>query len=200
MGIDIRDGWQFECINCALCIDACDEIMIKVERPIGLIGYDSEAAVQAREAGRKPTYRFIRPRTIYYAVALAVVSVLMAWGLATRAPSELHVVRDRNPLFVRLHDGSIRNGYTLKISNRTFLPQTYRVTFQGVAAPLLKTPGEPAARDHLDVTVDPDTVRAVRVFVSAQAQAQAMTPSAFALASGGKTFPAKTVFISEGAS
>lgn len=28
-GIDIRDGDQLECINCALCIDACDSVMKK---------------------------------------------------------------------------------------------------------------------------------------------------------------------------
>ena len=50
MGIDIRDGAQLECINCGLCIDACDAIMRKVERPRGLIGYDTDAAVAARVA------------------------------------------------------------------------------------------------------------------------------------------------------
>ena len=197
MGIDIRDGSQLECINCGLCIDACDEIMVKVERPTGLIGYDTDAAVLAREAGRKPVYRLVRPRTIYYAAALAIVSVLMVWGLATRETMDLHVVRDRNPLFVRLHDGSIRNGYTLQVSNRTFEPKVYRVTFSGAASAVLKTPGAPAARDHVDVAVDPDSVRAVRVFVSAPAPEEAMTHAAFTLSADGKVTTVKTVFISD---
>ena len=48
MGIDIRDGPQLECIHCALCIDACDEIMDKVERPRGLIAYDTDRAIWRR--------------------------------------------------------------------------------------------------------------------------------------------------------
>jgi len=197
MGIDIRDGGQLECINCALCIDACDEIMIKVDRPTGLIAYDTDAAVDAREAGRKPTYKLLRSRTVFYAVALALVSTLMIWGLLRRAPDDLHVVRDRNPLFIRLHDGAIRNGYTLKISNRTFEPRTYTVAFAGVPGAALKTPGEPAA-DQLAIAVEPDSVRAVRVFVSAPAAAtsQAMTPVAFKMRDGDRTTNVKTVFIS----
>lgn len=40
-GIDIRDGLQPECIGSTACVDACDDIMTKVERPKGLIRYDS---------------------------------------------------------------------------------------------------------------------------------------------------------------
>ena len=196
MGIDIRNGSQLECINCALCIDACDEIMLKVDRPTGLIAYDTDAAVDAREAGRAPVYRLIRPRTIYYAVALAIVSTLMLWGLSHRQSMDLHVVRDRNPLFVRLHDGSIRNGFTLKISNRTFEPRTYRVGFTGIQGAMLKTPGEPSARDSLTVAVEPDSVRAVRVFVSAPQPAAAMANAAFSIGADGRTQAVNTVFIS----
>ena len=57
----------------------------------------------------------------------------MLYGLTHRSPVDLHVVRDRNPMFIRLHDGSIRNGFTLEVSNRTLQPQTYRITFAGPA-------------------------------------------------------------------
>ena len=198
MGIDIRDGSQLECINCALCIDACDEVMIKVGRPTGLIAFDTDAAVDAREQGRKPDYRLIRPRTIYYAVALTLVSGVMLWGLLHHRVVEMRVVRDRNPMFVRLHDGSIRNGYTLKISNRTLEPQTFHVAFSGVAGATLKTPGEPVERGELTVPVDADSVQAVRVLVSApQASlSQAMTQAAFRLHAPGVVESERTVFIS----
>jgi cytochrome c oxidase accessory protein FixG len=198
MGIDIRDGSQLECINCALCIDACDEIMLKVGRPTGLIAYDTDAAVDTREAGRQAVYRLIRPRTIYYAAALAIVSVLMGYGLTHHRVMELHVVRDRNPLFVRLHDGSIRNGYTLKISNRTLEPQTFQVAFSGVPGTVLKTPGEPVSRSELSTTVDADGEGALRLFVIAPASAttQAMTPAAFRIRSKDGAETEKTVFIS----
>ncbi|HKD47670.1 MAG TPA: cytochrome c oxidase accessory protein CcoG, partial [Rhizomicrobium sp.] len=53
MGIDIRDGAQLECINCGLCIDACDDVMHRVGRPKGLIAYDTEANVLRRLKGEK---------------------------------------------------------------------------------------------------------------------------------------------------
>ncbi len=196
MGIDIRDGSQLECINCGLCIDACDEIMLKVGLPTGLIAYDTDAAVLAREAGKAPVYRLVRPRTIFYGVALAVVSVLMVWGLLLRQATDLHVVRDRNPLFIRLHDGQVRNGYTLKISNHSFQPATYRLSFSGVPGALLKTPGEPAERSGLEIAVEPESVRAVRVLVAAPVQPDPMAPAAFRLEAGGKSRTVATVFIS----
>jgi cytochrome c oxidase accessory protein FixG len=197
MGIDIRDGAQLECINCGLCIDACDEIMAKVERPKGLIAYDTDAAVAARQAGRPARYRFLRGRTAYYAVALAVVSGLMVWGLATRQPLALHALRDRNPTFVRLHDGTIRNGYTLKIANHGFQPAPVDIRFTGVPEARVTRPGETAA-ETLRVTVAPNQVEAVRVFVSARPEgltAQSL-PGAFEIHSGAAAARARTVFLS----
>ncbi|HEX2817541.1 MAG TPA: cytochrome c oxidase accessory protein CcoG, partial [Phenylobacterium sp.] len=133
MGIDIRDGSQLECINCGLCADACDEIMDKVGRPRGLISYDTDAAVAARASGEPAVYKLVRPRTVYYAGALSLVSVLMLWGLTHRSVIDLHVLRDRNPMFVRMQDGSVRDGYTLKIANRSFYAKTFAVRFSGLA-------------------------------------------------------------------
>jgi cytochrome c oxidase accessory protein FixG len=197
MGIDIRNGPQLECINCGLCIDACDEIMIKVGRPQGLIAYDTDAAVADRQAGRPAIYKLLRPRTAFYGVLLAVVAGLMAWGLANRQLVDLHVLRDRNPTFVRLHDGAIRDGYTLKIANRTFRAQTYDVSFAGVPGASLKTPGEAAGRP-LRFEVPANQVRAFRVFVTAKpAQITAPNmPALFEVRGGGEAIRAKTTFLS----
>jgi len=171
MGIDIRDGAQLECINCGLCIDACDEVMHKVERPLGLIAYDTDAAVADREAGRRALYKPVRPRTIFYAAVLSVVSAVMLWGFSQRSPIDLHVLRDRNPTFVILHDGSIRDGYTLKIANRGFADAVAEIRFVGVEGVRLKTPGEPADGQVLTATIPANEVRAVRVFVTAPTSA-----------------------------
>jgi len=198
MGIDIRNGSQLECINCGLCVDACDEIMVKMGRPKGLIAYDTDAAVVSRLEGRKPTYHPIRARTVYYALALTLVSAVMLWGFLQRSPVDLHVLRDRNPTFVRLHDGSIRNGYTLKITNRSFGPQTFTVGLAGIRDATLKTPGESASRGLLTVLVEPDEVRAVRVFVSAPARSlpAANLPVAFTIKSDVGAAEARTNFLS----
>lgn len=171
MGIDIRDGAQLECINCGLCIDACDEVMLKVERPKGLIAYDTDSAVADREAGRKAVYQVIRPRTIFYTLALCLVSGIMLWGLTHRSPIDLQILRDRNPTFVVLHDGAIRNGYTLKIANHAFADATAEIRLVGLPNVRLKTPGEPSDAEVLTALIPANEVRAVRVFVTAPAAA-----------------------------
>lgn len=198
MGIDIRNGPQLECINCGLCIDACDEIMDKVGRPRGLIAYDTDAAVEARSAGKAAVYRLLRPRTILYAAALAVVGGLMVWGLATRPKLDVHVLRDRNPTFVRLHDGAVRNGYTVKIANRTFQEQAYVIAFQGAAGAILKTPGGVARIGAITVTVPANEVRAVRLFVTLPPTALAgdKQQASFRVASPTEAMDAKTTFLS----
>ena len=197
MGIDIRNGPQLECINCALCIDACDEIMKRVGRPAALIAYDTDSAVAERQRGNTPRYKLLRPRTVYYAVALVLVSSLMVWGLLNRTPLDMHVLRDRNPTFVRLHDGAVRNGYTLKIANRGFEPTPVEVRFTGVKDARVRTPGQPAD-DVLRVTLEPNAVTAVRVFVTAQPEALAASslPAAFEVKGSGRTVQAKTTFLS----
>ncbi|MFZ5730466.1 MAG: cytochrome c oxidase accessory protein CcoG, partial [Pseudomonadota bacterium] len=198
MGIDIRNGPQLECINCGLCIDACDDIMGKVGRPKGLIAYDTDSAVAARSRSEKPVYKLVRSRTIYYAVALVLVAAVMAWGFSVRTPLDMHVLRDRNPTFVRLHDGAIRNGYTLKIANRTFEPMTARISFSGVAGVTLKTPGEDATPGPISVTVEPNQVRAVRVLVTAPASAlpSENMPAAFRIEAGDRVSDVSTTFLS----
>lgn len=119
VGIDIRDGAQLECIHCALCIDACDKMMKQVDRPVGLIAYDTDIAVAARAKGQSaPPVRLIRSRTVLYAVLMLVIGALMTFGLMTRASFEVSILSDRSPPFVQLSNGDIRNGYTLKFVNK----------------------------------------------------------------------------------
>ena len=117
-GIDIRDGLQLECIGCSLCIDACDNIMVKVGRPKGLIAYDTDENITRRLDGKKSRYRPIRARTIAYTIILLAVGAVMLWGMAHRSVLDMNVLRDRIPNYVRLSDGSVRNGYTVKILNK----------------------------------------------------------------------------------
>ncbi len=132
MGIDIRNGMQMECIQCALCIDACDEIMDRVERPRGLIGYDTNDNQERRRRGERERFNLIRPRTIVYGVVLLLVAGVMLFALVNRPSTELGVLRDRNPLYVVLSDGSIRNGYSLKLINKDHAPHTFNVAIEGI--------------------------------------------------------------------
>ena len=106
-GVDIRKGLQMDCIQCGLCIDACDGVMAKINRPTGLIGYDTDLNVQRRLEGRPETWRILRPRTLLYAAIIVAVCALMLTGLALRKTVGVSVIHDRNPVYVRLSDGAV---------------------------------------------------------------------------------------------
>ncbi len=167
-GIDIRQGEQLECINCALCIDACDDIMTKVGRPHGLIAYDTLANVARRKGGEKPTYRFVRPRTVLYAVVVAGVGALMLYQLVTRATLALDVIRDRSPPFVRLSNGSVRNDYDVKIINRAYEDREVLVSIDGLEGVVLTSQHARAnGEGQIAVIAEADTVTDVRLHVTA---------------------------------
>ena len=178
--------------------------MAKLGRPRGLIGFDTDAAVACRSRGEKPQYRYVRGRTLYYTAALALVGSLMLYSLLTRSTVNLEVIHDRNPTYVRLKDGSIRNAYTLRISNRGVQPTTYAVTYSGPAGAQLHTIGLTDAADgKVHVVVPPSQVRTLRVFAKVpeeSAQAERL-PATFELTDlkAGERHAVHTVFLSEGA-
>jgi cytochrome c oxidase accessory protein FixG len=168
-GIDIRDGQQLECIGCGLCIDACNAVMDKVGRPRSLITLATFASKTARAAGERPVYRLWRPRVILYVALLMAVGAIMMAAFMTRATVEVNVLRDRTPLFVTLADGAVRNGYTLKILNKTRKEQTYALTLSGVAGATLNVVGlaDEAVDGAAILTGKPDSVASFRVYVTA---------------------------------
>ena len=198
MGIDIRNGPQLECINCTLCIDACDDIMKKIGRPTGLIAFDTDNAVACRSRGEKPAYKLVRGRTLYYAAGLALVGAVMTAGLAGRSTLDLSVMRDRNPTFVRLKDGSIRNGYTLHLSNKAEAARVLHVRLDGIEGAEIRAVGLPEGRD-IAVAIAPGKVRSLRVFAEVPAGRldAASTPATFVLAdpTDGEADRVRTVFL-----
>lgn len=164
MGIDIRNGPQLECIQCALCIDACNEIMDKVDRPRGLIAYTTERNQLSGTAGPRDGLRLIRPRTILYTAVITIVGALMAWAMVSRSDLEVSVLPDRNPLFVTLSDGGIRNGYTVKISNKSQVPRRFKVDIAGIGG--LRTTMVGHDGDIPVIEVDPSDVKALKIFAS----------------------------------
>ena len=164
MGIDIRNGPQLECIQCALCIDACNEIMDKVERPRGLIAYSTERNQAGMSAGPRDGLRLIRARTVLYSAVIMVVVALMLWAMASRTNVEVSVLPDRNPLFVKLSDGGIRNGYTIKISNKSQLPRRFKVEMTGIDELKMSVVGLEGHEPVIEVA--PSDVRALKVFAT----------------------------------
>jgi cytochrome c oxidase accessory protein FixG len=166
MGIDIRDGEQLECINCALCIDACDAVMKRIDLPKGLIGYDTPAIASARAQGLTPQLRLIRPRTIIYSAIIVVVGVIMLVALTTRSDVEMNVLRDRNPLFVKLSDGGIRNRYTVKILNKRHDARQYALKIEGLTNSVVTLAGGAIGETPSGLTVRGDRLRSFRIMVT----------------------------------
>ncbi|MFP3920115.1 MAG: cytochrome c oxidase accessory protein CcoG [Dichotomicrobium sp.] len=163
-GIDIRNGPQLECIQCALCIDACNEIMDKVGRPRGLIAYDTFRNIEAAKRGESAPIRLIRPRTVLYSGLIVLVLGIMTLGLMNKTVLETNVLRDRNPLFIQLADGGIRNRYTVKILNKLYEPRSYTVAAQGLPGAQMEIVGfEGEASPQIEVP--PSDVRALRVYI-----------------------------------
>jgi len=121
-GIDIRNGLQYECIACGACIDGCNEVMDKLGYEHGLIRYTTQNAIDG-----KPS-RVLRPRIFVYGTLLTLLAAGWTWGVLHRKPFIVEVLRDRNALYRVLGDGSVENGYTLKIVNKTDQTVRFAVT------------------------------------------------------------------------
>ncbi len=171
MGIDIRDGQQLECITCALCIDACDSVMDKVGSPRGLISYSTlqDYNASTRDAPKHTGLSsFIRPRTFVYTALWSLVGLAMLYALLTRDRLDINVLHDRNPLAVVLSDGTVRNGYTIKILNMKAEPRTFSVSMEGLIGGSMTLSGnDAAAARSFDLDVAPDVMRSIKVYVSA---------------------------------
>jgi cytochrome c oxidase accessory protein FixG len=198
-GIDIRDGSQLECIGCGLCVDACNTVMARVDRPGWLITFDTQHNQDARAAGQPTTYRLLRPRTILYSLLFATIGVALLWGLALRTTLDLNVLHDRNPLFVTLSDGAIRNGYTLKLLDKTRIGRQLALTVEGLSEPILAGVGNEAeGGDTLFLQSKADDVAGHRVYVrvARDTLTGASTPIRFVVTDllSGETATQDTVF------
>jgi cytochrome c oxidase accessory protein FixG len=199
-GVDIRNGPNLGCIQCGLCIDACDAVMAKIGRPARLIAYDTDLNIKARQEGRQPSYRILRTRTVLYAVIIAVVGAIMTYTLATRRDDGINVLHDRNPLFVRLSDGSVRNAYAIRILNKTHETQNFVLTVSGLGDADVEVIGS-AARSGGDPVIDvgPDQTREFRVLITARQQLapEASIPLTFTIVSskGGTAVSARDHFL-----
>lgn len=132
VGIDIRNGLQYECIGCGLCIDACNNVMDNMHYPRGLIRLTTENAMQKGWVGSSIWRRIARPRVLIYTLILLLLSVAMIVSLAVREPLKVDVIRDRAALARIVGGGKLENVYRLQVMNATEAAQKYEVKVQGL--------------------------------------------------------------------
>lgn len=116
VGIDIRDGLQYECINCGLCVDACDMTMEKFNYDKGLISFKSEQ--QPQNAWKR--------HLGYGGITAITLIAMLVWG-HLRESFEVNIIRDRQALYRVNQEGNIENTFIFKIRNKSTQPQFYQI-------------------------------------------------------------------------
>ncbi|MFT7099363.1 MAG: cytochrome c oxidase accessory protein FixG, partial [Rickettsiales bacterium] len=212
--IDIRDGLQMECIACGLCIDACDNVMEKMGLPKGLIRYDTEIhlannalsnlkaesdyckTTDCKSSEKQTRFKFLRPRTFYYLAILIVTGGLIIMNLSSKSLIKVDVLHDRNPMFVMMSNGDIRNGYDVKISNKTFVDKFYRIEVAGIKYSKIKIENIDDFSDN-NVLVEAGEVESFKVYLTVKEEnISGKNEAQFIVTDDeGKSVAAKSVFI-----
>jgi cytochrome c oxidase accessory protein FixG len=159
IGIDIRQGPNFACINCGLCVDACDSVMAKLDRPRGLIDFETWNNIERGRRNVAPVSRLVRPKTVALTAACIGLTAAMGAAFALRSDGSMSVQHDRNPRVVSLSDGSVRNAYTVKLVNKSSTPQSFLLKGDGLGATMAII----GADANKPISIPPNGSESVRV-------------------------------------
>ena len=155
-------------IDCGLCVDACDGVMSKLGRPRGLIDYESWNNIERGRRSQPPVSRLMRLKTIGLTAACLALAGTIGFAFATKTNATLSVEHDRDPLAIRLSDGSVRNAYTVELLNKSSpaVPTRFR---SAAWMPKMTIIGNESLAP---IEVAPDTSEAVRVTLTKTAPGQ----------------------------
>lgn len=165
-GVDIRDGLQMGCIGCGLCVDACDEVMTRIDRPTGLIRFDVEGSDRAGSF-KQAKVQIVRPKTLLYAVLCLLAFGSMAVGITRMESVLLDVEPQRGQPFVQLSDGSVRNDFSFRLAHR--LPHLDRVVIraEGLDGASLRFATEEAGQETVALAMPGNRRISDRLFITA---------------------------------
>ncbi len=170
MGIDIRDGLQMACIGCCLCIDACDEIMMKVNKEPGLVSYSQEpTANNANESkSLKPSIK-----AILYFFVLLIIFTLTALILTHKKNTDIFIEKDTRLFFSLTPEGKVRNSYIIKIRNNSFKAKDYTIFVLGLEDYGMKMQGSNLSyHKKLIMRLEKETSDDTVIFIETNAQSQ----------------------------
>ena len=121
-----------------------------------------------RQAGKSPIYRIVRPRTIVYSAMIAAIGAIMLYALLTRSLLDVNVLHDRNPVAVKLSDGSIRNAYTVRLLNKRGFDRAIAIDVEGPHNATVHVVGvDSAASDRPVIVIGRDQTTELRLLVTA---------------------------------
>lgn len=185
-GIDIRDGQQIGCITCGLCIDACDHVMTRIDRPTGLIRYSSLASLASGNKG--PSIPILQV-TVSLAI-LASCLLIIILGINNIGDTNLNIYHYRQPLFITMSSGDIRNRYRIKIQNRSQVPAHYQILVSGLENARIM------GQSNLAIAAETTRVADIFLELSKSQLPTGITPITFRLIrQGGAVIEYRSVFI-----
>ena len=120
------------CIGCGACIDACDQVMEKVDYPKGLIRYTTERAIEDQQTNQSAIRHILRPRVLIYMAFITVLTSAFLVSLITRNPLRVDVMRDRGALAREVDGVRIENIYRIQIMNASENKMNVRVQASGL--------------------------------------------------------------------
>jgi cytochrome c oxidase accessory protein FixG len=131
VGIDIRDGLQYECTGCAACIDGCNQVMDKMGYARGLIRYSTENAVKRHWGARQIVARVLRPRVLVYSSILGAIAAAAGVSLWVRTPLKLDIMRDRAAISRQIDEDHVENVYRLQVMNTDERSHRFTLSVEG---------------------------------------------------------------------
>src|SRR5438067_1983656 len=173
-----------ECVNCTACIDACDEVMVKIGRPAGLIRFASLNGIENHQPVR------ITPRIVAYCLILLLLGAGLVTLLLTRSEVDVTLLRAPGALFQQTSEGRISNLYLLKLTNKTHANKTVALKLENIEGSLAVLGGQ------LDLPAEKQTEASVLVEIAPDKLRSGTTPILVRVFSAGKPIDSiKTIFI-----
>lgn len=123
-GIDIRDGLQMECVGCTACIDACDDMMIRVGKPTGLITFATENQLENNTVGEK-TFDLRKKLMVTLLIVLTAAFTAL---LISRSIFDSTVMRVPGQLYQENADGTVTNLYKIKLVSKSAKTLPYHLS------------------------------------------------------------------------
>lgn len=132
-GIDIRDGLQMECVNCTACMDACDDMMIRVGKPTGLITVASEKQLETNTVGEKS---FDLRKKLMITLLIVLTGAFTAL-IVSRSIFDSTVMRVPGQLYQENADGTVSNLYKIKLVSKSAKTLPYHLEVKEKEAELI---------------------------------------------------------------